>query len=59
MFDDDEMLNEEQTMPWFDPNYLASNENEDVSSKSQQLYDEYSETSEIGLSELMTGVCPY
>ena len=35
MFDeDDDMLNQEQTMPWFDPNYLASKENEDVSFKS-------------------------
>jgi hypothetical protein len=37
MFDDDEMLNEEQTMPWFDPNYLASNENEDYDGDGEQL----------------------
>ena len=51
--DDDDMLNQEQTIPWFDPNYLAPNENEDVSSKSPQLYAycEYGETSEKGLSE--------
>ena len=36
MFDeDDEMLNQEQTMPWFDPNY-AANENDDVSDQSPQ-----------------------
>ena len=26
MYDDDEILDQSQTMPWFDPNYLASNE---------------------------------
>ena len=30
MYDDDELLGNQQTMPWFDPNYLASN-NETVS----------------------------
>lgn len=31
MYDDDDMLNQQQTMPWFDPNYLAPNEGEGVS----------------------------
>ena len=31
MYDDDEMLNQPQTMPWFDPNYLAPNDTEGVS----------------------------
>ena len=30
MYDDDEILGNPQTMPWFDPNYLATNP-EDVS----------------------------
>lgn len=25
MYDDDEILGNPQTMPWFDPNYMASN----------------------------------
>ena len=31
MYDDDEILDQPQTMPWFDPNYLAPKENTDVS----------------------------
>ena len=27
MYDDDELLGNQQTMPWFDPNYMASNDN--------------------------------
>ena len=30
MYNDDDLLNNPQTMPWFDPNYLASN-NDNVS----------------------------
>lgn len=28
MYDDDDMMNQPQTMPWFDPNYLAPNQEE-------------------------------
>ena len=31
MYDDDEILDQPQTIPWFDPNYLAPKENTDVS----------------------------
>ena len=27
MFDDDDLLGNQQVMPWFDPNYMASNDN--------------------------------
>ena len=38
MYDDDDMMNRPQTMPWFDPNYLASNDYEGVSPPKQHLY---------------------
>ena len=28
MYDDDELVDTNQTMPWFDPNYLASGKEE-------------------------------
>ena len=30
MYDDDEIMNQKQTMPWFDPKYLASKEDDEV-----------------------------
>ena len=30
MYDDDEILDQKQTMPWFDPNYLAAKEEDEV-----------------------------
>lgn len=38
MFDDDEILNQPQTMPWFDPNYLAPNEGEGVSKRNNFVF---------------------
>ena len=41
MYDDDEILDQKEMMPWFDPNYLASKEEGEVSNNnSVELFQE-------------------